>query len=570
MKKTASILLVICLILSLITVTALADSSAQVVVLSENLVLENISYDFSESGSMMISATVTGPSNIAEVRIGSWWDDQPTAEEARETAEYMVSIWKQSQNSFSEKTLPYNCYTGRPVDTEDLGKTQYIILVGMDTSVNYVGYAVLKADIPGSTEPDTPSPVALSENLTLEDVCYEVAENGYMQISATVTGPSNLAEVLIGGWMDYQPTAESARQMAEQMVSIWKQHHASMPERELPFECYNSRPVSESDLGKTQYVVMVGVDTDVNYVGFSVIKVDIPDSLDPDTPAPDSFSENLTLENVSFEFNEGGFMVINATATGPSNVVVVRLSGWMDSRPTAVSARQMTKDMVSRWKQSQSSFPERDLPFDISNRIYLSAEDYGKTVYLIMAGMDTNADYVGYAVFKVDIPEGSDSFTVSFDTNGGSTLEDQVVPKGSQAVRPDTPTKDGYWFGGWFRDESLSILYDFDTAVTEDTVLYAKWVAPDFVLPTGLTTIDEAAFSGDAFTFVVLPENIETIAAGTFADCPYLSYIYIPAGIQSIHAEAFGDIQNLTILGFAGSPAEVYAQTHGFAFIDVS
>lgn len=66
-------------------------------------------------------------------------------------------------------------------------------------------------------------------------------------------------------------------------------------------------------------------------------------------------------------------------------------------------------------------------------------------------------------------------YTVSFNTNGGSTVESQNVKYGYSAIKPETPTKNGYAFAGWYYDSNLSKIYKFNAEVTENLTLYAKW-----------------------------------------------------------------------------------------------
>ena len=72
-------------------------------------------------------------------------------------------------------------------------------------------------------------------------------------------------------------------------------------------------------------------------------------------------------------------------------------------------------------------------------------------------------------------PPVEETFTVTFNTNGGSEVPAQEVKSGETATEPADPTKDGYNFKGWFTDEALTSEYDFSTPVTSDITLYAKW-----------------------------------------------------------------------------------------------
>ena len=71
---------------------------------------------------------------------------------------------------------------------------------------------------------------------------------------------------------------------------------------------------------------------------------------------------------------------------------------------------------------------------------------------------------------------GAELCTVTFESNGGTAIATQTVTEGECATEPDTPTKEGYTFEGWYTDSKLRQAYDFSSAVTEDITLYAKWV----------------------------------------------------------------------------------------------
>src|SRR5690554_2380820 len=58
---------------------------------------------------------------------------------------------------------------------------------------------------------------------------------------------------------------------------------------------------------------------------------------------------------------------------------------------------------------------------------------------------------------------GSKTFTVTFESNGGSTVEAISVKKDEKVTKPTDPTKDGYDFGGWFKEESLTTEWKFQT-----------------------------------------------------------------------------------------------------------
>ena len=71
----------------------------------------------------------------------------------------------------------------------------------------------------------------------------------------------------------------------------------------------------------------------------------------------------------------------------------------------------------------------------------------------------------------------SGTYTVTFNSNGGSAVPAQTVKAGEKAVKPANPTKSGYSFSGWYSDASLTTQYDFNSAVNADITLCAKWTS---------------------------------------------------------------------------------------------
>jgi len=69
--------------------------------------------------------------------------------------------------------------------------------------------------------------------------------------------------------------------------------------------------------------------------------------------------------------------------------------------------------------------------------------------------------------------------TVTFDSQGGSTVPSQSVNVNSPVARPVNPTRSGYNFVGWYTTSGLTTLYDFSTPVTGNITLYARWNTAD-------------------------------------------------------------------------------------------
>lgn len=95
-------------------------------------------------------------------------------------------------------------------------------------------------------------------------------------------------------------------------------------------------------------------------------------------------------------------------------------------------------------------------------------------------------------------------YTVSFDTDGGSTVESQTVVTGNKATKPtSTPTKKGYNFVGWYTDNTYTTEFDFEnTIIIDNTTIYAKFE-------------DASIFKLDGYTFNKI-STLEELTTGYY------------------------------------------------------
>ncbi|MBS4174270.1 InlB B-repeat-containing protein [Bacillus sp. FJAT-49736] len=75
------------------------------------------------------------------------------------------------------------------------------------------------------------------------------------------------------------------------------------------------------------------------------------------------------------------------------------------------------------------------------------------------------------------------NYTVTFDSNGGSTVTNKIAEYNTKISAPEVPTRTGYSFVNWFKDREFTQVWKFNTdKVTNDTTLYAKWQSSDATL----------------------------------------------------------------------------------------
>ena len=191
-------------------------------------------------------------------------------------------------------------------------------------------------------------------------------------------------------------------------------------------------------------------------------------------------------------------------------------------------------------------------------------------------------------------------YTVTFNSDVGILECTTQTVKYEGFVSIDkNPIASDYIFGGWYTSIDLETEFDFDTKITNDIELYAKWlegvdasnvvqvinnltsseepyeiivygviddatiteitnalqnknyqnvnVILDLSNTTGLTSIPYSAFSNCAsLASIEIPESVTSIGAHAFSDCISLTNIKIPEGVTSIGDYAFYYCTSLT------------------------
>ena len=100
----------------------------------------------------------------------------------------------------------------------------------------------------------------------------------------------------------------------------------------------------------------------------------------------------------------------------------------------------------------------------------------------------------------VEIKYDRKTYTVTFDSNGGSDVSSQSLRYEAKATKPADPTKTAtttteYTFADWYSDSGLTTSFSFDTAIKEDITLYAKWTETAVTLQKTAGSISYATAS---------------------------------------------------------------------------
>ncbi|MCR5308488.1 MAG: InlB B-repeat-containing protein [Bacilli bacterium] len=76
---------------------------------------------------------------------------------------------------------------------------------------------------------------------------------------------------------------------------------------------------------------------------------------------------------------------------------------------------------------------------------------------------------------ELETPPSLREYTVTFVTNGGSSITPVDVKEGYKLTKPADPSRQGYTFKGWFKDVNLTTPMNFDNPISSELTLYAKW-----------------------------------------------------------------------------------------------
>ena len=189
------------------------------------------------------------------------------------------------------------------------------------------------------------------------------------------------------------------------------------------------------------------------------------------------------------------------------------------------------------------------------------------------------------------ISTGQPVYTLSFETNGGATIDDVSAPEGSVIPLP-APRRSGYDFAAWYWNAELdsAVVLDENGALVmpgKNTKIYASWTLvdegaatlsvtyrqeADHIVITGViegttvaiipetihglpvTSIDNGAFEGtQSIQHIAVPDTVKTLSESAFRGCYELTAVQIGEGVEVIDADCFANCVKLKSLSLPAS-----------------
>lgn len=157
------------------------------------------------------------------------------------------------------------------------------------------------------------------------------------------------------------------------------------------------------------------------------------------------------------------------------------LSGYFSSAPYDGGATVNVKieNAVDKNGNHLSNVWTDNLPL-FGKATFTDVDDGSKTFSTPIRARNLNS-------FDITLPEESGTYSltvelttnavyvVTFDSQGGSFVESASVKHGDMVTKPTDPSKENYRFDGWYTDSECTEAYSFNSPVTDDITLYAKW-----------------------------------------------------------------------------------------------
>jgi len=234
---------------------------------------------------------------------------------------------------------------------------------------------------------------------------------------------------------------------------------------------YNGLPVTKIDnqaFKDNTYIIDVTLPSSITFIGYAAFEgctnlesINLPENLTSIETAIFKDCRNLLGVDI------------------PNDVTIIRYDAFMGcydltsiTIPEKTTEVQGTAFMLCSKLMVVNVLRDVNLGYTNFGQDVFDSTSAGMKIYVPSNSVDTYKDRYNLLP-NIDqifaLPE------IFFETNEGSTIENQIVPFGATAVVPSEPIKTGFEFGGWFLESDFQTQYFFDQAVEVNTTLYAYW-----------------------------------------------------------------------------------------------
>ena len=167
--------------------------------------------------------------------------------------------------------------------------------------------------------------------------------------------------------------------------------------------------------------------------------------------------------------------------------------------------------------------------YDVNTEVILNGEKADG------AYINNDQFLVAYKIYDAASKPLVSKYTVKFNSNGhGIDPNTQNITSGEMVMEP-TLKEEGWIFEGWYKEENLKEKFDFDTPITENIVLFAKW--------TKLETMEEKNTELGDSSFIENQSGETSVDSSALIDESYNKKV----STKENNLPKTGDVSNLSI-----------------------
>jgi len=264
-----------------------------------------------------------------------------------------------------------------------------------------------------------------------------------------------------------------------------------------------------------------------------------------------------TVAPITQEYNTAVTAPTDPTKTGYT------FDGWDKNIPSTMPAENVT--ITAKWKVNQYTITFNT---DGGSSVATITQDYGTAV-----NAPANPTKEGYTfngwnpALPSTMPAKNEThtaqwtinqYTITFDTNGGSTVSPIKQNYNTTVTAPAAPTKEGYTFAGWDKEVP-------STMPAENVTITAKWTINQYTITFdvdgGTAVAPITQDYGTAVTAPAAPTKTGYTFAGWDAEVPAT----MPAGDMTVKAQWTINKYTITFDTDGGTAIEAITQDYGTA-----
>lgn len=152
---------------------------------------------------------------------------------------------------------------------------------------------------------------------------------------------------------------------------------------------------------------------------------------------------------------------------------------------------------------------------------------------------------------------------VTFEVGNGDPMTSISVTAGETLGELPTPTRNDYYFDGWYTDSSYETLFSADEPINSDVTLYAKWIRMEsemnlfkLTFANGGYEVTLADHVNKSYVYeIVIPAAYGNYPVRTiygFSDMQNLKRVVIPETVTTIQYRAFSNCESLESVEIKG------------------